>query len=159
MYTVNNTVSEASKHVSIFAHTVSFIHADAEYNDNRLWNIKNIRNIVKSGLIKENISGSYIVEEHFLDLMDEIIANCLQYNNNNTKNLSRLSAILNATSYISLPLALKYPSDDSFTDDMIIMLGKKINTINQQIEREEDYEYIIRIIHELPETYSNIILG
>lgn len=159
IYTVQNTVSEASKHVSIFAHTVSFVYTDSEYNYHHLWNIKHIDNIFKAGLIEEPISGGYIIEEHFISLMDEIIYNCLSFNGNDINNLSRFAAILHATSYISVPLALKYSSDDSFTDDMIVTLGEKLNVTKTLFDCEEDYEYVLKAIHELPTPYSKILLG
>lgn len=152
-------LDQATKHVAIFAYTVNVYVNDSTNEFEPCWNIKHADKILQSGLINDDMALGYITNNHFIEIMDQIIEKSLQANSNDRKKLSRFSAIMQATNYASIKSALKYSSDDSFTDDMILRLGKIVNQNNITIDNSEDCEYILKAIHELPDIYSSQLLG
>ena len=91
-------------------------------------------------------------------MVDLFLDKCLVLNNNNLEQLSRLVSILMATNYISLELAYLYSSDDSFTEDMIFMLGSTVIRNKIIFNTAEECEYILQTV-QLPKIYSEPLLG
>lgn len=152
-------LEQAAQHIAIFAYTVNVYLNDSTNEYNPCWNIKHAEKIQNSGLVNYDLALGYITGQHFVEILDDIIESCLKINGNDKENLSRLSAILQATGYASLELALQYSSDDSFTNDMIMRLGILTNNSQTIFRTSEDCEYVLKTIHELPEIYSNQLLG
>ena len=145
--------------IAVFANTVKSFPEDAYGGSyEQVWSINNFEYMVKAGLMPEYVDSGNIYNEDFFNMVDLFLDKCLVLNNNNLEQLSRLVSILMATNYISLELAYLYSSDDSFTEDMIFMLGSTVIRNKIIFNTAEECEYILQTV-QLPKIYSEPLLG